>query len=212
MAGAMARLPRWTAPALLTLTVLSGCATTSARPPPPEPVPPPARTQEVKPAAEAPAPKRVRRERESPPKESARVVEAPKAPPQPERDTQTPLTVLTAELVCRSEGQFELRAPSERPADVLPFNPKTMSAPERLSGGKPQYTREALAKSIQGVSIVRCILNRDGAMRSCRILKSVPHMDEAVVSALCASRHAPATLNGKLIDVEHTFTTRLEVP
>ncbi|XXF79083.1 energy transducer TonB [Myxococcaceae bacterium GXIMD 01537] len=89
---------------------------------------------------------------------------------------------------------------------------REMAGPRRISGPNPEYTAEALAHRAQGIIAVRCILTREGAMKNCRILKSVPYMDEPVLKALHATRYAPVTLDGEPLEIEYFFTVRLKLP
>lgn len=180
--------------ALLLLATLAGCATTSrTRPPVPEEPPPQPSTESTV--------------RKKP------VVAEPK-PPEPAIVAPTPPPFVEntqAEFFCVPGGTPERRAPTERPEGVLAFEPG-MTRPEKLSGPSPRYTAEALEKHVQGQMLARCILTREGTVRSCRILKPLPYMDEAVLSALCDSRYTPVLSQGQPVDVEYTFNVRLTLP
>ncbi|XXF79084.1 TonB family protein [Myxococcaceae bacterium GXIMD 01537] len=190
--------------ALLSLAALSGCATTSsdagrkAAPLPRASAPKPAPTRE--PPAREPA------TREPPAK--------PAPPPAPVKAPEPPRAApsgTAAEFVCGPDGTLVRREPEQRPAGVLPFEP-TMTRPEKVSGPAPAYTPEALEQRVQGQLLARCVLSREGAVRTCRILKPLPPLEEAVLTALCASRYTPALSNGQPVDVEYTFNIRLTPP
>jgi protein TonB len=46
----------------------------------------------------------------------------------------------------------------------------------------------------------------------CRVVKSLPFMDRAVLEALERRRYSPATLGGKPIEVDYTFKLTLRLP
>lgn len=196
---------------LLFLTALAGCATPStasrrARSSEAPEVTPPTRQASASErktpvvAASKPAPKAV--EPVSPPR-TVETAEAP-TPPRPLSDAQ-------AEFFCGPGGALERRTPTERPAGVVAFEPR-MTRPEKLSGPQPFYTQQALEQNIQGQMLARCILTREGTVRSCRILKPLPVMDEEVLLSLCSSRYTPALDGGQPVDVEYTFNVRLAPP
>ena len=56
--------------------------------------------------------------------------------------------------------------------------------PERTEGrSAPQYTREALEARVQGLMIVKCVVQLSGKLENCRIIKPLPHMDEIMAIA-----------------------------
>ncbi len=88
----------------------------------------------------------------------------------------------------------------------------TMTPPAVVAGPPLEYTQQALEREIEGTMLVRCIVRVDGSVHDCRVLKSVPFMDRAVVSVLERRRYRPATQNGQALDVEYTFTIKLTLP
>ncbi|HEX5751643.1 MAG TPA: energy transducer TonB [Archangium sp.] len=94
---------------------------------------------------------------------------------------------------------------------VLPFS-TGMTRPRKLSGPKPEYTREALAARVEGVMIVRCVITLEGRVEQCRVLRSLPYMEQAVLDALYAQRYQPVTSQGHPIAVDYTFNIRLSLP
>ncbi|ATB36715.1 Ferric siderophore transport system, periplasmic-binding protein TonB [Cystobacter fuscus] len=95
--------------------------------------------------------------------------------------------------------------------DVLPFG-AGMTRPEKLSGPQPQYTREALEAHVQGLMIVKCVITTEGKVERCRIIKPLPHMEQAVLDSLYAQRYKPVTFQGRPVQVDYTFNIRLSMP
>jgi protein TonB len=88
----------------------------------------------------------------------------------------------------------------------------TMTPPRMLAGPAPEYTREALEREIEGTMLVKCVVTTQGIVRTCRVLKSLPFMDRAVIEALEHRRYAPALLRGRPVDVDYTFRVHLTLP
>ena len=93
----------------------------------------------------------------------------------------------------------------------IEFN-ELMTPPRKIGGPDPQYTHEAQEKEIQGTMLVKCVVTTEGIVRDCRVLKSLPYMDRAVIEALESRRYAPALLHGRPIDVDYTFKLVLTLP
>ena len=87
---------------------------------------------------------------------------------------------------------------------VVPFGPG-MERPKKKSGPDPTYTREARGAKVEGKMLVQCIVHADGRVSDCKVLKSLPFMDQAVLGALAQQRWEPATQGGKAIAVLYTI-------
>src|SRR5215831_17179963 len=82
---------------------------------------------------------------------------------------------------------------------------------QKISGPTPQYTEKAIEKGVEGTMVVKCVVTAEGAVNSCRVLKSLPYMDGAAIDALEKWRFKPYTLGGKPIDVNYTFRLKLSL-
>jgi len=89
---------------------------------------------------------------------------------------------------------------------------ETMTPPKFQEGPSIEYSAEGLQQRVEGLMIVRCVVTIEGRVYGCRVLKSLPHMDEAVVSVLEARRYTPATRNGVPLEVNYTFRIKLRLP
>ncbi|HEX8703091.1 MAG TPA: energy transducer TonB [Myxococcaceae bacterium] len=87
-----------------------------------------------------------------------------------------------------------------------------MKAPKRISGAPIQYTREALEARVKGMLVAKCVITREGEVETCKLIKGLPHMDVAVLSALETWRYTPVTWQGKPISVSYIFNIKLEMP
>lgn len=91
---------------------------------------------------------------------------------------------------------------------VLPFG-SGMDRPKKISGRDPEYSREALAAGVDGMMIVRCVIELDGKLADCKVIKSLPYMENAVLSALATHRYTPVMFQGRPQRVNYTFNIKL---
>jgi protein TonB len=94
---------------------------------------------------------------------------------------------------------------------VLPFG-EGMTRPELISGEAPHYTPEALAARVEGTMIAKCVITIEGKLESCRIVKSLPYMERAVLDALSTRRYNPVHYQGRPVAVEYVIPIRLVIP
>ena len=95
--------------------------------------------------------------------------------------------------------------------EVVPFG-EGMTRPPPLDPDEIQYTNEARAARASGVMIVRCTIQKDGSVTNCRVLKSVPAMEQAVLTALQRHHTPPILFQGRPVSVDYTYTIRLKLP
>ena len=93
----------------------------------------------------------------------------------------------------------------------VPFQ-EGMPRPVEFKGKDIIYTREALAARIEGMMVVKCVITKQGKVENCRIIKGLPHMNEAVMRALQARVYKPITLQGRPVAVDYVFNIRLVAP
>lgn len=74
------------------------------------------------------------------------------------------------------------------------------AAPVWLTSPAPTYPKEALAAKVEGTVLARCNAYPDGSLRDCRILKSQPFFDAAVLAHLGTVRVQPFTSGGKPVN------------
>lgn len=87
-----------------------------------------------------------------------------------------------------------------------------MTRPVQLEGRDPQYTREALEAHVEGNIIARCVITTQGRIENCRIIKGLPHMNQAVLEALATKRYTPVMYQGRPVAVQYVFEFRLMLP
>ena len=97
-----------------------------------------------------------------------------------------------------------------------PPPPPSTAAPVRVGGNirppvksndvRPVYPSEALAAGVQGVVIVEATIGPDGIVQDTRVLRSIPLLDTAALSAVRQWQFAPTMLNGAPVSVIMTVT------
>ncbi len=90
---------------------------------------------------------------------------------------------------------------------VLPFG-EGMTRPVLLDGPEVTYPREAREAKVEGSVLAKCVITTAGALRSCRILKGLPFLDQPVLDALTRRRYSPVTYQGRLVEVEYVIPFR----
>ena len=71
---------------------------------------------------------------------------------------------------------------------------------------RPIYPPEALGAKVQGVVILEAVIDGAGDVRSARVLRSIPILDEAAVTAVEQWKFVPTLLNGVPVPVVMTVT------
>src|SRR5687768_7798018 len=67
-----------------------------------------------------------------------------------------------------------------------------MAAPKLLNGDTSALARQARAAGVYGTVVAECTLTSSGRLTKCRVVKSLPNLDGAVLDALYSRRYTPA--------------------
>jgi hypothetical protein len=65
---------------------------------------------------------------------------------------------------------------------------------------------------VEGLMVVRCVVSIKGYVNACQVVRGLPLMNGAAVSALERRRYHPALLQGRPVAVYYTFKIRLTLP
>ncbi len=95
--------------------------------------------------------------------------------------------------------------------DVLPFG-EGMIRPEPISDTSIPLPPEAVRAGITGTVIIKCVVSRQGDVDGCRLIKGLPLVNDAVLSALEARRYRPAMFQGRPVSVSFTFNIHIKQP
>jgi hypothetical protein len=97
-------------------------------------------------------------------------------------------------------------------AYVMPYTNAVMTRPVLLSGSSLRRTPEALAARVSGHIFAKCTLTCFGEVRNCRIIKSLPHMNQAAIDMLESRRYVPVQYGGRPVNVDYVFHVRVTPP
>ena len=86
-----------------------------------------------------------------------------------------------------------------------------MRQPTKIKDVRPVYPPDALAARIQGVVVVEVSLDTEGRVRGARILRSIPELDEAALTAVRQWEFTPRDLNGIAVPVNMTVTVNFSL-
>jgi protein TonB len=60
--------------------------------------------------------------------------------------------------------------------------------------------------------ILQCTLTPEGRVTDCRVLKTLPHMEQAVLQAVSTWRYSPVLFQGRPVTVKYNFQIQLVAP
>lgn len=83
--------------------------------------------------------------------------------------------------------------------------------PTKLKDVRPIYPDDALAARIQGVVIIEATIDPEGHVSDARVLRSIPQLDEAAVTAVRQWEFTPTMLNGAPVPVIMTVTVNFSL-
>ena len=78
--------------------------------------------------------------------------------------------------------------------------------PKRISGSPPEYPLIARYAHVQGVVILEAVIDERGEVGRIKVLRSVPLLDQAAITAVQQWRYTPTLLNGVPVSVLMTIT------
>ena len=187
-------------------------------PPPPPPPPPPAGGGSRKPKTE---PKKVPKKPDTvveTPKQVEKPVETPKpADPEPGGVAGGVVGGVQGGVVGGTVGGVVggtlggVVGGTGNGTQVIPFG-AGMQRPTLLKPPEVRYSKEALAMRIGGLALVKCVINLDGTLSDCRIVKGLPYMDAQILEAVRSSRYTPVMFQGHPQRVEMSIPFRVPTP
>ena len=81
-----------------------------------------------------------------------------------------------------------------------------IKTPIKLRDVRPVYPQEAQEAKVSGVVIIEAVLDTQGEVRSTRVLRSIPMLDQAALDAVQQWRFAPTVVNGDAVPAIITVT------
>ena len=133
---------------------------------------------------------------------------------QPERPLD-PVNIFESPSI--DTGAAVLGDPATVPALVPPpppvvLQPSTVRVggdirpPQKTLHVAPEYPAIARSSRTSGIVILEALIGEDGAVRDVRVLRSVPLLDDAAMTAVRQWRFSPTLLNGTPVSVVMTVT------
>jgi periplasmic protein TonB len=97
--------------------------------------------------------------------------------------------------------------PAQKPAPTV-VRPgfQGIREPKRISGSAPEYPVFARTAKIQGTVILEAVIDEHGEVGRIKVLKPLPFLDQAAISAVQQWRYTPTLLNGVPVSVLMTIT------
>ncbi len=87
-----------------------------------------------------------------------------------------------------------------------------IQAPTKIYDVKPIYPETAKAQNVQGVVILELRIGVDGSVVDARILRSIPLLDDAALTAARQWKFSPVLLNGEPVEVSMVTTINFTIP
>jgi protein TonB len=103
-----------------------------------------------------------------------------------------------------------LRSTAPHPDDPV-MNPSV--PPVRLAGDEPKYTDAARRHRVQGVVIIRVIIERDGRVSAGKVVKPLPDgLDQAAIDAVRTWKYKPGVHKGRPVRTLQNVTVLFKLP
>ena len=87
----------------------------------------------------------------------------------------------------------------------------SVKTPQKIVDARPVYPEEARAQRVQGVVIAEVYIQEDGRVGDARILRSIPLLDDAALTAIRQWEFTPTLLNGVPTPVIMTVTVQFSL-
>jgi protein TonB len=97
-------------------------------------------------------------------------------------------------------------APTPAPAQTILRVGPGLREPKRIAGAPPDYPKLAKDARVQGIVILETVINERGEVGRIKVLRSVPLLDNAAITAVQQWRYTPTLLNGVPVSVLMTIT------
>jgi protein TonB len=95
--------------------------------------------------------------------------------------------------------------------EVIPFG-AGMVKPAVVRPPEITYSKEALAMKVGGVALVTCVVNLDGSLADCQVIKSLQYLDAQILQAARSMRFSPVMYQGHPQRVKMTIPIRVPTP
>ena len=105
-----------------------------------------------------------------------------------------------------------LAAPPPPPPPPAPVRVGgNIQAPQKTRDVPPRYPPVAQAARVSGVVILEATIGQDGRVTDVNVLRSVPLLDDAAITAVRQWEYTPTMLNGAPVPVIMTVTVNFQL-
>ena len=104
-----------------------------------------------------------------------------------------------------------LPPPTPAPAQTILRVGPGIREPKRVAGAPPDYPKFAKDARVQGVVILETVINERGEVGRIKVLRSIPLLDNAAITAVQQWRYTPTLLNGVPVSVLMTITINFQL-
>lgn len=101
--------------------------------------------------------------------------------------------------------------PPPTPAQTILRVGQGIREPKRIAGVAPDYPKFAKDARVQGIVILETVINERGEVGRVKVLRSVPLLDNAAITAVQQWRYTPTLLNGVPVSVLMTITINFKL-
>lgn len=102
--------------------------------------------------------------------------------------------------------------PAPPPVEQKPVRAgREIRFPAKVHDASPVYPAIAQAARVEGTVILEATIDADGRVRSARVLRSIPPLDEAALAAVRQWQYTPTLLNGTPVPVVMTVTVTFQL-
>jgi len=86
-----------------------------------------------------------------------------------------------------------------------------ITPPTKIRDVSPVYPPEAQQARVSGVVILEAVIGEDGKVRSARVLRSIPQLDQAAINAVQQWEYTPTILKGVAVPIVMTVTVNFSM-
>ena len=198
-------------------TMMAFVAPSLSVPPPPPPPPPPPSPPRLK---DQPATVATSNVNAAPVEAPSRIDPEPARSPGDEGTAEGVEGGIPGGLVGGITGGIPVPPPPPPPPPPRPPDPP--QTPVRIGGEirppvllhrvEPIYPGLAVSAHVEGIVILEAIIDTDGTVQSLKVLRSVPLLDKAAVTAVEQWRYSPVMLNGRPVPAILTVVVSFKFP
>jgi protein TonB len=84
-----------------------------------------------------------------------------------------------------------------------------MQRPKVVCSPSIRVPKKALEQQVSGMALAQCVVDVDGSLCDCKLLRSLPYMDEAILDAVDGMQYQPIIYKGRPVRVQMVIPIRI---